>query len=356
MVDLVDLQPNPRNPNKHPEAQVALLAKIIEKQGWRSPIVVSNRSGFVVKGHGRLLAATKLACERVPVDFQDYPSDEAEMADLLADNAIADLSENDSELLAGLVRDLQGTEAFDLELTGFDEAGLNEILGDQMQGRVPHTRDADPQTERAAELVQAWNTQVGQLWQLGEHRLVIGDCRDESLVALLLGEEKPHLMVTDQPYGVEYDAHWRDERLGGREGGRATGEVTNDHISDWREAWAVFPGDVAYVFCASLELIDTMAGLKAADFDLRSLIIWNKQSFAVGRGHYHWQHEPVVYARPQRQNRPLERGSQANHRVGYRTPAQKRDGPQHTEAAGMYGTTPAQQFGRGRCGVRSVLR
>ena len=99
MVEIEKVVPNPRNPNKHSEKQIALLSKIIAAQGWRAPITVSTRSGFIVRGHGRLLAARKLGLAEVPVDYQAYETEAAEWADLIADNRLSELSETD-ELLA----------------------------------------------------------------------------------------------------------------------------------------------------------------------------------------------------------------------------------------------------------------
>jgi DNA modification methylase len=107
---------------------------------------------------------------------------------------------------------------------------------------------------------------------------------------------KPHLLVSDPPYGVEYDASWRDKALGGKAGGRATGVVKNDDKSDWREAWALFPGDVAYVWHAGVHSPAVAESLMACTFQVRSQIIWRKSNFAIGRGDYHWQHEPCWYA------------------------------------------------------------
>ena len=117
---------NPRNPNKHPERQIAALAEIIKHQGWRNPIVVSRRSGFVVKGHGRLLAARLLGEAKVPVDYQDYDNEASEWADMIADNKIAELSEMDSGELQSLLRELDGN--IDLELTGFSDDEINKML------------------------------------------------------------------------------------------------------------------------------------------------------------------------------------------------------------------------------------
>ena len=122
-----DLKPHPRNPNSHPEEQIKLLANIIAKTGWRSPIVVSKRSGFVTKGHGRLMAAKLLGLKSVPVDFQDYPDDAAELADMVADNRIAELAEFDRAILKDILADLD-TGSFDMLTTGFDLSAIEALM------------------------------------------------------------------------------------------------------------------------------------------------------------------------------------------------------------------------------------
>ena len=143
-VPIEELVPNPRNPNTHPEDQVKLLAKIMEFQGWRSPVVVSNLSGYIVRGHGRLLAARILGLETIPVDFQDYDNEAQEHADLVADNRIAELAEMDRAGLKDLIEELD-TGDLDLEMTGFDEKALATLMsqmhveeeGEDDQGGVP---------------------------------------------------------------------------------------------------------------------------------------------------------------------------------------------------------------------------
>jgi len=127
MVDTAALIPNPRNPNKHPQKQLDLLAKIIKAQGWRNAIVVSNLSGFVTKGHARLDAAKILGCEQVPVDFQDYDTPESEMADMLADNRLSELAEPDLPMLKDILLELD-TGAFDMDLTGFDTESIESLM------------------------------------------------------------------------------------------------------------------------------------------------------------------------------------------------------------------------------------
>jgi len=127
MREVTALVPHPRNPNQHPEKQIELLAKILKHQGWRSPVVVSARSGFVVAGHARLSAAISLGEERVPVDVQEFANEADEWAHLVADNRIAELAENDSAMLKDLLQELD-TGAFEMGLTGFDDAMLERLM------------------------------------------------------------------------------------------------------------------------------------------------------------------------------------------------------------------------------------
>jgi hypothetical protein len=122
---------------------------------------------------------------------------------------------------------------------------------------------------------------------IGPHRIFCGDATNPEHVACLLGDAKPNLMVTDPPYGVDYDATWRRKRLGGR---RAEGAVQNDDRADWCEAWQLFPGSVAYVWQTGT------GGLEAAGFDVRAQIVWVKNRPVISRGNYHWQHETCCYA------------------------------------------------------------
>jgi DNA modification methylase len=135
----------------------------------------------------------------------------------------------------------------------------------------------------------------GDVFLLGPHRLVCGDATDPADVALALAGAVPRLMVTDPPYGVSYDPSWRAE-LKAAGSVLAVGTFENDHRVDWREAWALFPGDVVYVWHAGLHTSAVEDSIRAAGFVPRAQIIWRKQHFAISRGHYHWRHEPCWYA------------------------------------------------------------
>jgi DNA modification methylase len=138
-------------------------------------------------------------------------------------------------------------------------------------------------------------SRLGDVWALGRHRLVCGDCTDAGIVMKARDGVTPHLMVTDPPYGVAYDPEWR-RKLGLNGDGAAKGRVMNDDRADWREAWALFPGDVAYVWHGGLHAGEVAASLEVAGFDIRAQIIWDKTRLVISRGDYHWQHEPCWYA------------------------------------------------------------
>ena len=193
LVETEKLVPNPRNPNRHPESQIKLLAKIIRAQGWRNPIVVSKRSGFVIKGHGRLDAAKLLECEKVPVDFQDYDNEAAEWADMLADNRIAELAETDDEELKKLIQELDGK--IDLDLTGFDAVSLDELLPPEAGG------EPMPVPEQPDEAL----TRPGDIYVLGNHRLMCGDSSSPDDLDRLLDGARIQLANTDPPYNVKVE-------------------------------------------------------------------------------------------------------------------------------------------------------
>lgn len=133
VLPIEDLVENPRNPNTHPEEQLVLLAKIINSQGWRQPIVVSTRSGFIVKGHGRYQAAKLAGFKSCPVDMQNYDSEASEWADLIADNRLAELSVVNRGGLKDLLNELD-TGDIDLDLTGFDNASLEALMSEYHSG------------------------------------------------------------------------------------------------------------------------------------------------------------------------------------------------------------------------------
>lgn len=123
------LYPHPKNPNEHPEKQLDMFIAILRFQGWRRPITVSTRSNFVTKGHGALLSALRAGFTEVPVEYQDYDSEEQELADIVADNALQRMSEMNTGKLKTIMVDLKKTESLQLELTGFETLKIDKLLG-----------------------------------------------------------------------------------------------------------------------------------------------------------------------------------------------------------------------------------
>lgn len=301
-VDVVDLIPHPRNPNKHDDKQIALLAKIIRSQGWRNPIVVSERSGFIISGHGRLEAAKMLNVEQVPVDLQAFENEAEEYAHLIADNRIAELAETDRDELADLIRELDGE--IDLDLTGFDEPSLAELLGESAPG--DDEIDAEPQIDKAAELQKKWNTALGQVWELGNHRLLCGDCTDKESVDIVVGGETVDMVFTDPPYNVAYQSNESIESLKARKRRTDGMIVQNDSMSD--EAFDEFLDSFiltlptkkggAFYMCAPSGHFETQfrtALARSHDYSIRQCIVWVKDQFVFGRQDYQWRHESILY-------------------------------------------------------------
>lgn len=281
------LLPYAANARTHPDEQVAQIAGSIAEFGFNVPCLVDER-GVLVAGHGRLLAAQRLGLSQVPVIRLDHLTDAQARAYRIADNQIALNSGWDDALLSAEVARLK-EDGVDLELLGFPEDELDRLLAG-LDGEKGGNEDEDVVPEPPETPI----SRPGDLWILGRHRLLSGDATRASDVARLLGDVRPHLMVTDPPYGVDYDPSWRNDA--GVSATTRTGRVSNDDRADWREAWALFPGDVAYVWHAGVHARTVAESLDASGFPIRSQIIWSKSRFVLGRGDYHWQHEPCFYA------------------------------------------------------------
>jgi len=278
------LVPYARNARTHSDAQVAQIAASIREFGWTNPVLI-DEDGGIIAGHGRVLAARVLGQGEVPCITLNGLTKTQRRAYVLADNRLALNAGWDDEMLSLELADLKA-EGFDLALTGFDGADIAGLL-DATDGLT----DEDDVPEVPTKPV----TVPGDVWLLGRHRIVCGDSTTVESVDLALAGAKPHLMVTDPPYGVEYDPAWRDG-AGLNGPNAAKGKVLNDDRADWREAWALFPGEVAYVWHAPTFTHTVAESLTACDYEMRALVAWAKDRPAIGRGHYHHQHETCWYA------------------------------------------------------------
>ena len=288
------LIPYARNARTHSDAQVAQIAASIREFQWTNPILVDGAGG-IIAGHGRVLAARQLGMPAVPCIRLGHLSPTQRKALVLADNKLALNAGWNDDLLKLELAELQ-TDGFDLGIVGFSGDELADLLADKTAGLT----DPDDAPEPPVNPVSV----LGDVWILGRHRIACGSSTDADTVATVLGDVKPHLMVTDPPYGVEYEAGWRNKAMPAKNdpsrwkdgAGQETGKVLNDDKADWREAWALFPGDVAYVWHAGNMAHVVAESLLATDFNIRAQIIWAKSQFVIGRGHYHPHHEPCWYA------------------------------------------------------------
>ncbi len=281
--DAEQLLANPRNWRIHPKEQQAALKGILEEVGWVQNVIVNQRTGFVVDGHARVAMAIS-AGEPVPVVYVDL-SEQEEALVLATLDPLSAMAGKDDELLRSLIADIG-----DLKV-----AGVSDLL---VSIAPPGKHEGLTDPDEVPVLPVNPTTRMGDIWTLGRHRLICGDSTRATDVEAVLAGVKPHLMVTDPPYGVEYDPTWRDE-CGGVFGDGKTkmrGKVANDDRCDWTEAWRLFPGDIAYVWHASLKASEVAESLTVSGFDLRAQIIWRKQHFTLMRTGYHWQHEPCWYS------------------------------------------------------------
>lgn len=282
---VVELVPYARNARTHSPDQVDQIAASIREWGWTTPVLV-DEAGGIIAGHGRILAAHKLGIPDVPTMTAIGWTEAQKKAYILADNKLALNAGWDTDLLRVELAELSALD-FDMPLIGFEADELAALMAEPTVGLTDPDEAPVPPVNPV--------TVEGDVWILGNHRIICGDSTSADVVSKLLGPVKPHLMVTDPPYGVKYDPKWRAE-AGVNKNEKKMGEVLNDDRADWREAWALFPGNILYVWHAGLFASVVAESIEACDFKLRSQIIWAKDRFALSRGDYHWQHEPCWYA------------------------------------------------------------
>ncbi len=278
------VNPYDGNARSHTDEDVDKVVASILRWGFTNPILV-DEVGEIIAGHCRRLAAFKLGLATVPVIVARGWSEEEKRAYCIADNALAARA---GWNLPKLQAELQALKFgnFDLDLLGFDAKELGALL-------APKCTEGLTDPDQVPEVDDAVVTQLGDTWILGRNRVHCGDSTDRAAVTAAMGGLMPVLMVSDPPYGVDYDPTWR-----GKSGERTVlskGKVLNDDRADWREAWALYPGDVAYVWHGALHAAIVAESLRACGFELRSQIVWAKQHFAFSRGDYHWKHECCWY-------------------------------------------------------------
>ena len=250
---------------------------------------MADPKGVIVAGETRYKAAVSLGLTSVPV--VTIPARQARAFHVI-DNRTSEMTSWDHDLLPDALAGLD-----DLDVFAFDDIlPLAVTAGKTDPDDIPET-PKNPVTIK------------GDIWVLGTHRIICGDSSDRQTVERLLDGAEPDLMVTDPPYGVNYDSTWRYKAgISTKDG--AFGKSVNDDTSDWQAAYALFPGRIAYVWMSSLALPVAAIGLDACGFIPRSLIIWDKGHIVPSRGHYNWRHESCWYS--------VKKGAQANWKGGHK--------------------------------------
>lgn len=284
-VKIDTLLSNPVNSRIHDERDLPTLCASLEAFGQVETVCVQKSTGLIIGGNGRVQAMKSLGWTHVDIAEVDVTNKQAAALGI-ALNRTAELSAWDVDNVGKVLADLDLDDpvlqemfaglAHELELDKVEDASGG---GDGF--------DATPKDGPT-------KAKVGDLWILGPHRLLVGDCTIEANVKRLFGDHQPFMMVTDPPYGVNYNTTWRHEA--GVNKSIRVGKVMNDDRADWTPAWKLSGATVAYVWHGGLHSATVADSLIRAGFDMRAQIVWIKPRLVLSRGSYHWQHEPCFAA------------------------------------------------------------
>ena len=283
---VADLIPYAANSRTHSDAQVAQIAASIKEFGWTNPILVSG-DDTIIAGHGRLLAARKLALLEVPVIVLDHLSKSQQRALVIADNQLALNAGWNMDMLKAEIEDLQ-LDDFDLNILGFDDKFLDGLLEPEPTAGLTD-EDAVP------EVPETPKTVLGDVWVLGNHRLMCGDSTSIDALEKLTEGNLVDMWLTDPPYNVAYEGGTKEKLT-----------IQNDSMGDndfrqfLRDAYVAADavmkaGAVFYIWHADSEGYNFRGAAKDAGWQVRQCLVWKKSSLVMGRQDYHWQHEPCLY-------------------------------------------------------------
>jgi DNA modification methylase len=285
IADINSIQPYINNPRKLKDSAIEKVAMSIKEYGFRQPIVVDTNR-IIVVGHTRYRASKKLGLKEVPITIAENLTQEQINAYRIADNRTNEEAEWDLELLKTEIKELELAD-FNLDLTGFDEDQLNNMLFEEKQGLT----DEDEVPEAPEEPI----TKLGDIWKLGKHKLICGDSTILNNYEKLFNENKADLLMTDPPYNVDYEGKTKDKLT-----------IQNDSKND--DDFLQFLTDAFnncaihlklgcsfYIFHSDWYGLEFRQSIKNSDLELKQNLIWAKNSMVMGRQDYQWQHEPCLY-------------------------------------------------------------
>ena len=297
-----ELIPYSKNARLHSEAQVAQIAASIIEFGFTNPVLIDGEKG-IIAGHGRLMAAKKLGLKKVPVVILDHLSEMQKKAYIIADNKLAENASWNEEILASELADLKEND-FDLDLIGFEDQELEKIFSSL------YDKDEDQEKEEIPEAEENPISQSGDVWILGNHKVICGDSCDEKTYQALLENELADMLFTDPPYNVNYGESLKDNTIGktnkdGKNYNNTSGKRTilNDNLgADFgkflfdfcKNALSVTKG-ACYICMSSSELHTLQKAFVDAGGKWSTFVIWAKNHFTLGRADYQRQYEPILY-------------------------------------------------------------
>ena len=285
LAEISNIKPYENNPRKLSEQAIEKVAMSLKEYGFRQPIVV-DKDMVIVAGHTRFRASKKLGLKQVPISVIDNLSEEQINAYRIADNRTAEESEWDNELLKMEIKDLEAKD-FKLDLLGFNDEQLNNILFEEKQGLT----DEDEVPEAPEEPI----SKLGDIWKLGKHKLICGDSTKLETYEKLCGETKVDLYLTDPPYNVSYEGKTKDKLT------IQNDKQTDDEFIQFLSQAFVSADSVLkmggsfYIWHSDSEGLNFRLACIEAKWKLRQTLIWSKNSMVMGRQDYHWQHEPCLY-------------------------------------------------------------
>ena len=281
---IADLVPWDSNPRKN-AAAVGKVAESIERFGFGAPLLARAEDRQIISGHTRLLAAKKLGLTHVPVRLLDLDPADAKLL-ALADNKLGEMAEWDEGMLGRILAELKASNV-DLSASGFDSAEIDRLLAE-----LDSERMADVEEDPVPDPPETADSVPGTVYELGPHRLLCGDSTRAADVGKIVGGDRVSLLWTDAPYNVAYEG--------------AAGSILNDNMSRerfrafqldaFRSCDSVLPAGAAfYLAHADTEGLAFRSAVEAVGWKLASCLIWRKDSLVLGRGDYHWIHEPILY-------------------------------------------------------------
>jgi len=281
------LIPYINNSRKHSDEQVAQIAASIKEFGWTNPILIDGDNGLIA-GHGRLMAARKLGMNKVPTIELAHLSENQKKALIIADNKLALNADWDTELLMIELSELDGDD-YDLSVMGFDQDELDALLNPIEPTTGLTDEDAVP------DVPEEPKTKLGDIYILGNHRLMCGDSCSITDMEKLSNDRKVDMWLTDPPYNVAYEGKTKDALT-----------IQNDSMSNdgfrqfLRDAYVTAdtvmkPGAVFYIWHADSEGYNFRGAAFDAGWKVRQCLIWKKSTMVMGRQDYHWKHEPCLY-------------------------------------------------------------